>query len=140
MRLIYVRFGSLADISRPCGHVGFAPDIDQKSGHRLCRLCANSGHLSAQLCSSLNASLARFGAIVWITFYFQRAALVSGSDLVFFPITMSRVRVGCWIKMHHYRKRVQRYVPLSPRPFYPGSIISTRRYDFREGQPATYLV
>jgi hypothetical protein len=38
-------FGSLTDISGPCGHVGFAPDNDQKSGHRLCRLCARMTHM-----------------------------------------------------------------------------------------------
>jgi hypothetical protein len=61
-----VRYGSLADISGPCGHVGFTPDNDQKSGHRLCRLCANSRlkHRSkfGEGAYAFNTHIAIFGA------------------------------------------------------------------------------
>jgi hypothetical protein len=54
---LLVRFGSLADISGPCGHVGFAPDNDQKSGHQLCRLCARSGPEQVQQIEALGAEV-----------------------------------------------------------------------------------
>jgi len=36
--------------------------------------------------------------------------------------------------MHRYRERSSDAGPLSPRPFCPSCIISTRGYNFREGQ------
>ena len=52
----------------------------------------------------------------------------------YFPITMRRVRICRWTKMRRCRERFSDAGPLSPRPFCRGCIISTRGYDFREGQ------